>query len=821
MYLYNKILGVALMMTVIALSLAPAPASGANPFVTFSAFTGRPGSTIRVTGGNFSPGEQISVSSNDPTFSASATAGSNGNFGPVTITIPMTARQGPLEIAALGSVSKTRASNSFYVQPFTPLIQVTAPANTPGAIIVITGSGFAPGETVAATLDPAGNFGRADARGNFATSFTLPFKAPDTYIIQAIGQNSGAAAVSHFYLGGFFPSAIPSNYFLTPGQTLTFTGWNFAPNENVTVTSGSGEMGKIAADRTGAFQNRLPQVMAAGSQGTTSAYTLTGDLSQKPISLEVSIGSLTPQVFPSAYFMPPGKDISFSGFGFAPNETVAVFEGENSETINRIRTDSVGSFKNAYGFFMPFDFAGTTRQVRLTGEQSRTETALEISIGTYHPQLAPSAYFIQSGQNLKIDGWNFSPGETVNINAGGQLFSQTANRTGNILINDYTVPFNTDSVTITAVGESTKALATATLTVGNYNPVVSASNYYVLPGQGLTFNGNGFAPGETVTISERTSSGQIQNTGAVKTDTEGNFKGLARTIPFGSTGSEKFSFIGQSSNAEATVDLSVGTFNPYLNADKYSVFPGANIKVAGAGLGGSEEVSVSLNGKEVARTTTNARGETTQIPLTIPVNSAPGPTIISFTGTQSGARASLSLSVQPFNPSTSPSAYFTLPGSSITFSGAGFAPGERIAVSLAGQPVATATANTQGRVATAPVQIPFSASNSVTFEVIGEVSKQPSSITISLGNYQPGLLLSIYYAPAGTRLQITGSGFAPGEKVDLAFGGTNLPAATANEKGGFAVATSVPPVTPGNINLSAKGQASGASVTTNFTVAQR
>src|SRR6185437_8090382 len=78
-------------------------ATSSGAFVTFDSFSGPPGTGVKVTGGNFTPGEQVNISvgsiSNAPV--ASSTARGDSLFGPAFVTIPANAAPGPLAIVAV------------------------------------------------------------------------------------------------------------------------------------------------------------------------------------------------------------------------------------------------------------------------------------------------------------------------------------------------------------------------------------------------------------------------------------------------------------------------------------------------------------------------------------------------------------------------------------------------------------------------------------------------------------------------------------------------------------------------------------------------
>jgi hypothetical protein len=83
-----------------------------------------------------------------------------------------------------------------------------------------------------------------------------------------------------------------------------------------------------------------------------------------------------------------------------------------------------------------------------------------------------------------------------------------------------------------------------------------------------------------------------------------------------------------------------------------------------------------------------------------------------------------------------------------------------------------------------------------------------------------GLSLSPSSAPAGAAIVINGSGFQPGETVNVMFNGGSIGTPTANTSGQFSQPFTVPNLAPGQFGLTATGQSSGRTTSTTFTITQ-
>jgi hypothetical protein len=85
---------------------------------------------------------------------------------------------------------------------------------------------------------------------------------------------------------------------------------------------------------------------------------------------------------------------------------------------------------------------------------------------------------------------------------------------------------------------------------------------------------------------------------------------------------------------------------------------------------------------------------------------------------------------------------------------------------------------------------------------------------------QAGVSLSTNQGGPGTSVTLNGSGYRPGETVDVAFNGAPIGAPTVNTGGSFSLSFSIANLAPGQYGLVATGASSGAAAVTTFTVDQ-
>lgn len=164
------------------------------------------------------------------------------------------------------------------------------------------------------------------------------------------------------------------------------------------------------------------------------------------------------------------------------------------------------------------------------------------------------------------------------------------------------------------------------------------------------------------------------------------------------------------------------------------------------------------------------------------------------------------------------------PGDTVTISASGFGPGEKIDVfwgRVTGIPVATLTADTSGSVGQAKIQVGVAPVGPTTLVLVGERTKTTATAPyIMLGLY-PVLTPHPYAIRAGHAVTLTGTGFAPGEQVQIylnAASGWPALTATANSTGHLGLNFMVPFGLKGRQVLTAVGEESRAASVSGFTV---
>jgi hypothetical protein len=173
----------------------------------------------------------------------------------------------------------------------------------------------------------------------------------------------------------------------------------------------------------------------------------------------------------------------------------------------------------------------------------------------------------------------------------------------------------------------------------------------------------------------------------------------------------------------------------------------------------------------------------------------------------------------PFNPQISPNTYYAAPGTGLTFTGTGFAPGEVVNIALNNSSIASTTVDTKGGFTSNPITIPFG-TQSANFTFTSSATNINQSINIGIAALNPGIQLDTYYNVGGAPLTVTGMGFGGNEKVDLVFDSTALGNVSTDVNGNFTFKTVVPFGSSGNHTITATGQSSKASSSATFSQSQ-
>jgi hypothetical protein len=154
------------------------------------------------------------------------------------------------------------------------------------------------------------------------------------------------------------------------------------------------------------------------------------------------------------------------------------------------------------------------------------------------------------------------------------------------------------------------------------------------------------------------------------------------------------------------------------------------------------------------------------------------------------------------------------PGTSVGATGTNFAPGDTVRLLFNNSQVDSQQADTTGLV-DFQFSVPQLANGMYPVVATGN-TRGTASVNFTISG--TSLLLSSQQGPPGTAVAVTGTGFQPGETVQVFFNGAQVGTPLADTTGTFKTSFTVPALANGNYQVDAKGQTSGDSASAPFTV---
>lgn len=262
---------------------------------------------------------------------------------------------------------------------------------------------------------------------------------------------------------------------------------------------------------------------------------------------------------------------------------------------------------------------------------------------------------------------------------------------------------------------------------------------------------------------------------------------------------------------------------PSISYTASATTPFSALTIAGTGFSPQENVTLSF-GLSSASVAADGSGSFSGAQLSVPAVPA-GLYYIVAVGQSSGSVAFTSIYVNSFFPIVAPNSWYLSPGSSLTWSGSGFAPSEQISVTDSDHAtIASWNADQSGSFAAAGASdVSFSLRNSVeTFTLHSDQTDMAIPITIAVSDLYPSVNPSVWYALPGSSVSFTGSGFGASEGIDMYLGATSTSAlmhAQADVSGGFSIAALALPYGMPVAQYRFVGSSSGASATVPITLA--
>ena len=355
----------------------------------------RQGEKLTVSAVGFDPGDSLSLwiqgLSAKPLLEGAADRA--GNLDATEVQLPVL-RPGDYTLVLRNKTGQRQATKVLSVIQRQPWVILDPYALLPGQSLSFNGYDFVPGEKVTVLLDgnslkPLSKLTATDTGLVSQVAVYAPdAKATGRHTLTLVGEHSQQPISVQFEVLARNPSFGLSTYAGPAGTRVSFEGKGFEPNETIRVLLGDEqqEAARFTADGDGAFRKAGEISIPYTSQGGRLTVTLVGDNSQTPVTQEFNLLALQPTAQLSVYSGDRRTAIYVDGHGFAPDEEVGLYLGDQSEPIATAQADANG----AVGRLGPVDIpAGTppgTLTFVLKGAQSGAQANVSFTLSEASPQ---------------------------------------------------------------------------------------------------------------------------------------------------------------------------------------------------------------------------------------------------------------------------------------------------------------------------------------------------------------------------------------------------------------------------------------------------
>ncbi|WP_146252030.1 choice-of-anchor G family protein [Xylanimonas oleitrophica] len=746
-----------------------------------------PGGTTTVTGDGFSPDTTVTVQITDPDGTpvgdpVTVPTGPDGSFS-TDVPLPEDAAPGTWTVVV---DDPTGATAQVPVSVVAPTIEAT-PATVPASgTTTVAGTGFsAGGDVVVQLTDTAGEpLGApvtvtAAADGTVTTPVVVPAGAtPGQHTVVATDVELGVTATTPLTV-----TAAPE-VTVTPGTApaggdVEVSGAGFTPGTaTVQLTGPDGE--PVGA----------PVTVAVGEDGTVPATQLTvpGDAAPGAYTVLVTDSTdasgdapLTVSEAPTVTVDPStvvaGGTVDVTGEGFTPDGDVVVqlTDAAGQPVGEPVTTTADAGGTISTSVTVPAGAAPGEHTVVATDTSGASaEAALTVTV----PALTLDPGTVPAGGTTTAEGTGFTPGESVTVqltdpegNPVGEPVTAIAGPDGSFTA-DVPVPADAAPGDHTVIAtDNTGATSEAPLQI-TAAPSLVVDPAQVPAGGATTVNGEGFTPGEPVTVQLTDAAGQrVGEPVTVVTGADGTFS-TDLSVPDDATPGQHAVEATDLTGASATTPLTV-TDPPSLTATPRLLRAGFATLAAGLGFTPVTEIEVQLVGPDdepvgsAVPVTTDEDGGFTET-VVVPDDAPGGAYTVSAydpaVDVTVGADLRVVAPVVSIEPDEVPA------GGSTTVEGEGFAPDEGVTVEVIGSDgevaaTGSGTADDDGRVSV-DVSIPAeTAPGGYTVVVTDDATGATSEAAVTV---VARVLAAWFDEPVASPGDVQGfhaGGFEPGELV--------------------------------------------------------
>lgn len=570
--------------------------------ISLSASSAQPGTLLQVSGQGFIAGDAISINLNSSTGQqlASTTADVGGNLPATNITVPDLPSSNYTVVATDNGLT---ANALLTIIPVLTLSQSTVHV---GQGITLIGKGFQANNTLTVNYETGGypRFSTTtNANGDFTYKAIAASGAPQGqhYLIASTDSVSTRTAVT--LLPGLFSVAAK------PSVSVPLLGGAFLANETVSIYWGTPK-GLLEGTTTTDAQGNLNYIFTAPANITTGSYQITAvRVKQKP----AIVGTLAKVIAPSVT-APSGvhseRPFPIQLAGFLPFDIVSIsWNANGGQSVTTVSADQLGAAKTS--IVVPSAIPGTYT-LTAQGWQNTLSATTSLNVG---PGIsAPSSF---PGNTITVSGGGFSPNENVQIYFQAKsngVVAATTDTTGAFTVL-LTLPqkyIPTTSYYIYATNTAGTEHTRITYTFWKLLfTVCDASNYYncggdFTAGYPATLFLYEFALNETVDIIWNYQHvGQYTITSVPFATNSGTVVAQITIPSTPNQSSVTVAALGKVSGLVATTTI---TNDLLLKSTPNNGSAGTNVTVTGGSFGASDTITLSLQGKVVAITTSQTDG---------------------------------------------------------------------------------------------------------------------------------------------------------------------------------------------------------------------
>jgi hypothetical protein len=309
-------------------------------------------------------------------------------------------------------------------------------------------------------------------------------------------------------------------------------------------------------------------------------------------------------------------------------------------------------------------------------------------------------------------------------------------------------------------------------------PIVLLNPSRARPGSTVGVTGSGFDPGATIDMYlKHQQSDAGKNLGFVQADKGGAFGGFNLALPAEFASGPFIVVATQHDGKKAAFAIgTVASNSPTVTFGTQVGKVGDAVTFSLKGFAPREVVTIyfnSLASPPVGTVTTDPSGSARQQSIKVPYGAIGNNSFI-FVGKISQSPVTVGYTLLNLYPTLMVNSYATRADSTLSFSGKGFGPNERVFIhvnSVASPPIGIAMADSTGSFKNSGLfTIPFALHGKTNIIAMGEQSQAPVSLSIDVLPYTPSAETSTYGGRAGTTITFYGNGFARGEVVHAYIG---------------------------------------------------